>query len=266
VGETDQVGVIPPAVDVSGDFNLYGIWTDWRIGQAQQLDVAWLYSFDHRAVDIQPFQDKRFTAHVRYAFGGERGFFFNGNAGYQWGSTVDASLTKVDIGGASAAELTGGYVWERGGNPYKVWGRYASYTGDKANTPEKRETFVLIAQDNHARYGLLDLWTGGWGFVPFIGGPSGAEFLQAGFDSTLPNTIRLRLMGQQIWRDEEFPGNDNKNLGKEFGLSTFYNYGKSIELELGVAILYPGASIALEPPFFGNSTTRRVYFNTVARF
>jgi len=194
------------------------------------------------------------------------GLFFTGNAAYQNGTTVDATLAPVDIDGAAAAELTGGYTWERSGNPYKLWGRYAVYSGDKASTPDKRETFVLVAQDNHARYGLLDLWTGQWGFTPFIGGPSGAEILQLGFDSTLPNTIRLRLMGQQVWRDEKFPGNDNKNLGKEFGLSAFYNYGKNLEMELGVAILYPGASIALEPPLFGNSTARRIYFNTVARF
>jgi len=266
VAETDPVETPSITGDIGGDFDLYGLWTDWKLDEAQQLDVGLVYSFDHRTIGTQPFQDKRFTAHVRYAFGGQRGFFFNGNAAYQNGTTVDATLTPVDIDAAAAAEVTAGYVWERGGNPYKLWGRYAVYSGDKASTPDKRETFVTVAPDFHARYGLLDLWTGQWGFTPFIGGPSGAEFLQLGFDSTLPNTIRLRLMGQQIWRDEEFPGNDNKNLGKEFGLSAFYNYGKNLEMELGVAILYPGASIALEPPLFGNSTARRIYFNTVARF
>ena len=266
VAETDQVESFDPFGDVGGDYDLYGLWSDWKFGEVQHLDLAVLYNFDHRTFSDFPWLDKRFTAHVGYAFGGAKGWFFNGNAGYQWGSTVaDPSLGEQDLS-ASAAEVTGGYSWLRGGDPYKLFGRFAQYSGDQASSSQENETFVPIAQDIHARYGLLDLWTGQWGFVPFVGGPSGAAFLQLGFDATLPNTIRLRLQGQQVWRDEEAPGSDNKNLGKEFGLSAFYNYGKNIEMELGVALLYPGASIALEPPFFGNSTARRIYVNTVARF
>jgi hypothetical protein len=264
VAETDLVEIFDPFGDQGGDFDLYGIWTDWKLDDVQSLDLAVLYTLDHREGGGVPWQDKRWTGHVRYAFGGEQGFFFNGNAAYQWGDTNEPGFEQKLS--ASAAELTGGFTWQRGGNPYQLFARLAQYSGDQASSVEDNETFVPIAQDNHARYGLLDLWTGQWGFVPYLGGPSGVQFIQVGFDATLPNTLRLRLQAQQVSRDEEAPGSDNKNLGKEFGLSSFYNYGKNLEVELGVGIFFPGASIALEPPFFGNSTARRIYINTVARF
>jgi hypothetical protein len=117
------------------------LWSGWKLDEAQHLDVALLYSFDHRAAGTQPFQDKRFTAHVRYAFGGEHGFYFNGNAGYQWGETLEPVTLSSDVDiSAGAGEATFGYVWDRGGNPYRIWGRFASYTGDKASTSTKDET------------------------------------------------------------------------------------------------------------------------------
>lgn len=269
--ETDDPETVDFAEeDVTGDWDLYGIWTTWPIGKVQGLDVAALYSFDHRSTAAFPFQDKRFTAHVRYHFGAEHGLFFNGNAGWQGGETLDLlTLTNdVDIS-ATAGEATVGFVWDRGGNPYRVWGRLASYSGDKASTPDKDETFRPLAQDSHARYGITDFWTGQWGFTPYIGGPAGFQCVQLGFDSTLPNTIRLRLIAQQGWRDERRPETDNKNLGQDYSLSVFYNYGKNLELELGVGQTYPGAALNFEEPGvpgIPRSTARRAYLNVVARF
>lgn len=269
VVETNTPESIALSEDIGGDSDLYGIWSNWDIGDKSLIEGGVLYLLDHRTLNDHPFQDKRWTYTVQYAYNpeGEAGWFGRVNAAIQRGTTLDVlGVDTTDIEDAIAYEGTGGHVWIKDGNPYKLWVRLAEYSGDDTTT-EEIETFIPLAQDTHGRYGYLDMWTGQWGFTQFLGGSPGFQAIQFGAKAHLPSGIRLSLLVQQLRRSERFaPDESNINLGEEYAVTAAYDYGKNATIELGVAQLYPGTSMELEPPFFGSSTTRRVYVHTVVHF
>lgn len=257
--------------DFSGDFDLYGIWTTWKFGDKAALDGAAIYAFDHRdaPTSLVTFTDKRMTYHARFNWEGDTGLFVNMNGAIQRGTTaLTASGVGVEDIKAGAAELTGGWKWQRGEKklPYRVWLRVAHYDGDDPATPEV-ETFNPLAQDNHLRYGVLDWWNGSYGFVQFLGGSLGYEVLQAGFSATVTNGIRIIGILQKN-KSVELPSttNSNRNLGEDFGLSVSSDYGKNVTVELGFGQTYPGAEFRSIGPTFASDTVRRIYCNTIIRF
>ncbi len=258
--------------DFEGKWEMYGLWTNWKFAGKQSLDAAILFNFDHRHFPEIPapafaWRDKRFTYTARYAWGGESGPYVNVNAALQGGRTLSEDATRfVDVK-ADAEEATGGYVWIREGNPYRVWARIARYTGDKPGTVRTDETFRPIAMDFHGRYGLTDSWNGLWRDTAYIGGAPGFEVLMIGFDVTIPRGVRLQVFAQTMRRNQKVsPDVENRNLGQEFGVSASYDYGKNLSMELGFSQVYPGTAIGAEAPLFSQTTAKRLYVNTVVHF
>ncbi len=254
----------------SQDRDLYGVWSTLTFATVHTLDTAVLYDSDHRslvAVGGPHFTDKRFTGTVRYHWGKDRGGFVNANGAYQWGGTTTTPLSTVQASiHAYAFEFTGGYVFDYQGRPYKLWGRVADYTGDKAATAAD-ETFHDLAMDQHARYGYLDFWGGTWGLQPYLGGAPGFQALQIGFEASLPDGIRLTGIAQKLQTEQRVsPTDSTRNLGEEFAIVAAYDYGKNLSLELAFAQSYPGKAFTFVPPNFATDTARRVYLNTVVRF
>jgi hypothetical protein len=261
--------------DMSGDSDLSGIWHNWYIGEKHLIEAAFIYYLD----DIQmpgdyyaSYQEKRKTVTMQYAYNdqGEEGPYGRLNTAYQWGTELyydDYYEEGYDVDlDAYAVEVTGGWNFLVGDLPYKVWIRWAHYTGDDADT-EDCETFSPLYQDFHGRYGPLDFWHGFWGFVPYAGGDGGLQIIQLGSEGTLPSGLRLGVQAQQASRTETFsPTQTVDNLGKEYSVQAAYDYGKHLTLELGIAQLYPGTSLSYEPPFFPSTVTKRAYLNTVVRF
>ncbi len=264
--------------DIGGDSDLYGFWGDWDLGNSHLVEAGVMYLLDHQTIVTDsgtattfPFDDKRWTITLQYAWGEDTGAFVRANTAMQTGETLDASIptapVDVDIEDAYAFEVTGGYVFERDGQPYRLWARIAEYTGDDDTTPNENETFVPIAQDNHARYGLLDFWQGQWGFTPFIGGSPGFRALQVGVHAELANGLDVMLSAQELRRAERVSSTvTSRQLGREISLGVGYNYGENLRVEAGVAQLYPSTAFDFEPPFFASSITRRYYLNTVVNF
>ena len=261
----------PP--DESGDFDLYGAWGAWKLTERQTLEAGIIYWFDHRSISgipdgdgsveyiDSPYRDKRFTYALHYSFAGEKGPFVKGNVAIQRGAIYD----DVDID-AEAFELTGGWVWQPKGKDNKLWARAASYSGDDAGTSEA-EAFNPLAMDFHGRYGLLDFWNGFWGFQTFLGGDPGLQVFQVGFDSDTISNMKVGMYAQTLRTAEHVsPDFHLRDLGQEFGIWATYDYGKNLSLTLGVAQLFPGSAFTGIPPFFGQSSVRRIYVNSVARF
>ncbi|MBZ5640559.1 MAG: alginate export family protein [Acidobacteriia bacterium] len=255
-------------IDASGgDFDLYGLWSTWKLPGTNGLDAAILYSFDHRSVGGFPFQDKRWTYTVRYSWGAKTGPFFNGDLAAQTGNTVNTERTDFATIHANAMELTGGWVWIRAGDPYRIQLRYARYSGDDAGTSGTNETFVPLAMNFHERYGLVDAWTGFWRNQAYIGGVPGYEVLQVLFDVKIPSGVRLKVFGQTQRRTTDIAAAGSlRSLGQEFGVSASGDYGKHVTLDVGFAQIYPGTAAAAEPPLFAQDTARRLYVNTIVRF
>ncbi len=255
----------------SWDSDFGGIWSGWEFGDNMILEAGYMYLIDDRTDDYWEYgyRDKRQTATVQFAYNKdhEAGYFARANTAYQFGSGAryGEGWEEYDID-ALAGELTTGWIWIRADNPYKVWLRIAHYSGDDADT-EDYETFVPLFQDTHARYGLLDFWSGQWGFAPYLGADPGFQAFQVGSSATLPNGLTLKILAQQLRRAVVYSSTEtNRKLGSEFNVSASYDYGENLSLELGIAQLYPGTAISYEPPFFPSTTTRRVYLHAVAHF
>ncbi len=250
-----------------GDFELYGIWSTWKLPGENGLDVGVLYAFDHRRIEPFAFQDKRWTYTARYHWGGQKGFYFNGNLAYQDGNSVNSERTDYAKIRANAMELTAGWTWIRLENPYRIQLRYARYTGDRPETVGTKETFVPLAMNFHERYGLADAWNGYWRNQAYIGGDPGYEVLQVLFDVQIPNGVRLKVFGQTQRRVTEIAAAGTlRSLGQEFGVSAGGDYGKHVSLEVGFAEVYPGTAIAAEAPLFTQDSARRLFVNTLVRF
>jgi len=250
--------------DTQGDFDIYAVWTAWNLPGEQKLDTGVVYGLDRFKTTSLPFTDKRWTYAAQYHYGAPTGLYVDVNGAIQWGTTVDFAATKQDVD-ADAIEATLGWGFERGGGQYKIWARFANYSGDDTSTADV-EAFNPLFQDNHGRYGLLDIWNGQWGFTQYLGS-EGIQFQQLGWDAKLANGIGIRGIAQRMRRTtEKSPTLTNRNLGEEYGFEVTYDYGDNVHLALGLAQLYPGAAISYEPPQFTRSTVRRFYLNTVTRF
>lgn len=262
---TSSVG----ATDIGGDRDVYTVWSDWELPGPQGIEAGIVYDLDRRPSGVAGFfaSDKRWTYAAQYSWGGETGLFVDANAAIQWGKTVDPTGTlEVDLEDAKGFEGTVGWNFERGGGTYKVYAMLADYTGDDPSSSDV-ETFSPLFQDNHGRYGFADFWTGRWGFRPFLGASPGIGFLQLGFKSQLSNGIGIQVLAQRMRRDIAFsPTQSNRNLGQEYAFVFSYDYGDNVDLELGFAQIFPGSAFRFEPPFLGNSTTRRFYLNTAVSF
>ncbi len=253
--------------DSNGDWDLYGAWTDWKIPGDNKLDVAMLYSLDRRYSDLIPFSDKRWTYYGYYHYGKGIGLFGTLNAAVQRGRTARNSDGEeaIDIK-ADAVEATVGWNFERGGGKYDIWGRWANFSGDDPTTADTNEAYDPMTMDFHGRYGYLDFWTGWWGYNTFLG-DLGVQFAQVGFQSRLPNGIRITGLAQHVNRTSQTPaGATARNLGEEYGFVFGYDYGEHTSIDLGLAQLYPGRAFRDIAPQFASSTVRRFYVNTTVRF
>lgn len=272
--DSPELAAVPPSPgdvgdDASGDWNLSGIWTTWGLPGEQDLEAALIYSFDHRRLPSTstggfPYQEKRWTYTMNYRYGGETGLFATANAAYQWGRIPDSTLVKQEIA-ADAVELTGGWTFNRDGGNYSFWGRFANYSGDDPSTSDI-ESFDALAQDFHGRHGYLDFWNGAWGFEPLLGGNPGLQVQQFGFKGYLPTGVSVGGQFQRLRATADIPFTGSQALGQEFGFVIGYDYGDNINVELGLAQLYPGSGFLAIGAFNGNSSVRRFYVNTVATF
>jgi hypothetical protein len=234
------------------------------------LDFALIYLHDHRTLVTSPvpFQDKRFTFTAQYELGQDTGIFGRANAAMQWGTTLSDDLTtEVDIDDAYAFEITGGYAWDIAERSYKIYARIARYTGDSPSVDEV-ETFLPLFQDTHGRYGYADFWHGQWGLGPFLGGDPGFKVLQLRFDAQVSSDLRLGGYAQETGSTERITlDEENKTLGREFGLAIGYDYGEHVMIEAAAALVNPTTALeATVSPVFEASTPRRFYIHTVARF
>lgn len=273
--DPDTGDLIVTEGDEGGDANLYGLNAMWKISDTMVLDGALLYWFDHRGFPIPGFnsQDKRWTYWAHFAYEPETGPYGVANLAIQDGDTIgwteEDGLTMVGIGRPMAWEATGGWKWDRAGKPAKVWLRLAQYSGDDPES-EDVESFNPLAQDFHGRYGFMDLWNG-LNRVPYIGGPSGANVIQLGFDTQITENFRLAGIAEYMKANEKYNNANCRGLGKEFGFSGTYDYSKNFSFEVGLAQAYPGTAMGQEPPFGrptlgAQDTIRRVYVNTAVRF
>jgi hypothetical protein len=270
VNDDDIPEFFPEDEDMGGDWDLYGAWTAWDLPGDQTVDAAVIYSLDHiTAMGYEgywPFRDKRWTYTINYEYGAETGPFFVGNIAMQWGRTIDfEGDTKRDID-ADALDLQGGWAFDRGGGHYRIYLRYAHFSGDDTDT-EDCETFDPLWQDFHGRYGFLDFWNGFWGFVPFIGGDQGFQTHQFGFEANLANGIMIKGIAQRMKKTTTISDVlGSRALGQEYGFTFGYKYGENASIELGLAQLYPGTAFTYIEPLRGQSTVRRFYVNTVVKF
>jgi len=265
-------GGVSTAGDLTGDFDLYGLWSSINLSSANTLDVALLYGHDAQNNSINPnfnLTDKRFTLTFLYRYGAETGFFANVDLAAQDGTTainIASAPAEVDVEDSYAGEATVGWQWNKDGHPYKTWIRLAHYDGDDVSTPEI-ETFRPIAQDTHGRQGLVDFWNGMHGYPAFIGGEYGFQMLQLGFEASLPHGISLSGRAQLNQAAQQISStNDIRRLGEEFGITAGYHYSDNVDLELGVAQVFPGTAFTFIAPGFGQDTVRRVYLNTTVSF
>ncbi len=273
VAEQDVPETLVFTGDIGNDFDMYGIWTDWRVGDHSSLDVSALYGMDRRDVAGKGYTDKRFTGAVNYTYKNrdDGGFFFVGNGGLQDGRTLDSIGAKQEVEGW-AYELTPGWLWVHKGENgeadryTKIWVRAAEYSGDDQETNEV-ETWSPVAMDQHFRYGATDFWGGTFGHGAYIGGTPGFEALQLGFSTQTKVGIGLKGIIQQQRRSEKIgPGQDNRNLGQEIGVIASYDYGRNLTLELGVGQLFAGTAFSYEPPLFGQGNGRRAWLSATAHF
>ena len=89
---------------------------------------------------------------------------------------------------------------------------------------------------------------------------------QFGFQGYLPNGISMGGQFQRLRAAADIPTTGSQALGQEFGFVIGYDYGDNINVELGIAQLYPGSGFLALGSFNGNSSVRRFYVNTVATF
>lgn len=257
--------------DEGGDANLYALNAMWKINDTMMLDGAVVYWFDHRGFPIPGFnsQDKRWTYWAHFAYQPETGLYGVANLALQDGDTIGYTSNgweMVGIGRPMAWEATGGWKWDRGGKPAKVWLRLAQFSGDDPETDDV-ESYNPLAMDFHGRYGLMDLWHG-MNRPAYIGGPSGANVIQLGFDTQITENFRLMGIAEYLKANEKYNAANVRALGKEFGFAGTYDYSKNFSFEVGIAQAYPGSATYQDPPFFvqGQDTIRRVYVNALCRF
>jgi hypothetical protein len=253
--------------DTSGTKDLFGYWGGWSIADNQKLDFTVLYDHDRLESSLM---ERRWTYAGHYSYGGDEGVFVNLDLGAQSGrELVSSYATDHRTIRAEAGELTGGWVCKEHD---RFWGRIASYSGDDPST-NKNETWDPIAMDFHNRYGALDFWNGTYGHGAYIGGPSGFQVAQVGADLNLPWDLMLKLTAQQNRRDKKISGEfKNKDLGWEWGVALSRNYGKNLNLELGLGRLHAGrafkgeATDASGRPDGPQSDASRAYLQAVVHF
>jgi hypothetical protein len=251
---------VPSPVDGGQDF--YGGYATWNFKDDQDFDFYLMYQDYRYTAILDPFELADITTvGARYdrEVMGENGFFWNIEYATQFGTgEFDGNLLTEEDADGDVIEALFGYNFNRGDNDHKIYGRYASASGDDPNSADW-EGFIGVAGDVHERLGRGD-WLA---LDTYFYVSEGITAWSVGYNGFYNERHEFGL-AYWDYSVEDDTGLTSDEIGEAYDIWYGFNYTRNVAFEFSYSSFSPGDFVTGGAP--PDDDVSRIYGQARLRF